>query len=182
MLKFSVKLIFRKVSKTIGKIMTTGRNTQLTRQIGEHLIVAKLGRLGYIATPFAGNVPEFDLLIADEAGHSIPVQVKAINGGAWQFQITKFLIIDIIDDVQYVKGKQKLQNPNLICIFVLLKDNEQDEFFIFHLKDLQTYFLKNYKGGRRTKNPMSLHCAILPKELKGFKDNWSLIEKNLIKG
>ena len=88
--------------------MATGRSTQLTRQIGEHLIVAKLGRLGYIATPFAGNVPDFDLLIADDKGHSIPVQVKAINGGSWQFQITRFLDVEIVDDVQYVKGEQKL--------------------------------------------------------------------------
>lgn len=160
--------------------MATGRSTQLTRQIGEHLIAAKLGRLGYIATPFAGNVPEFDLLIADENGHSIPVQVKAINGGSWQFQITKFLDIEIIDDIQYVRGKQKLSNPNLVCIFVLLAEDEKDEFFIFQLKDLQTYFSKSYKGGRRAKNPKSLHCAILPKELTNFKDNWSLIEKLLI--
>lgn len=159
--------------------MATGRSTQLTRQIGEHLIVAKLGRLGYIATPFAGNVPDFDLLIADDKGHSIPVQVKAINGGSWQFQITRFLDVEIIDDVQYVKGEQKLPNPNLVCIFVLLAEDENDEFFIFQIKDLQAYFSKTYKGGRRTKNPKSLHCAILPKDLEKFKDNWSLIEKSL---
>lgn len=159
--------------------MATGRSTQLTRQIGEHLIAAKLGRLGYIATPFAGNVPDFDLLIADEEGHSIPVQVKAINGGSWQFKISKFLNIEIVDKVQYVKGKQKLTNPNLVCIFVQLSDDERDDFFIFHLKDLQGYFSKSYKGGRRSKNPQSLHCAILPKDLEKFRDNWSLIEKSL---
>lgn len=44
-----------------GKIgnMAMGRNSQLTRQIGEHLVLAKLGRLGYSASPFAGNVPQF---------------------------------------------------------------------------------------------------------------------------
>jgi hypothetical protein len=159
--------------------MATGRSTQLTRQIGEHLIAAKLGRLGYIATPFAGNVPEFDLLIANEEGYSIPVQVKAINGGAWQFTISKFLDVEIIDDVQYVKGERKLINPNLICIFVLLSDNERDEFYVFRLKDLQAFFSKTYKGGRRTKNPRSFHCAILPRDLEQFKNNWALIEESL---
>jgi len=159
--------------------MATGRNTQLTRQIGEHLIVAKLGRRGYIATPFAGNVPDFDLLIADDEGHSIPVQVKAINGGSWQFHISKFLKIEILDDVQYVKGEQQLSNPNLVCIFVLLSDDEKDDFFIFCLRDLQIYFSKSYKGGRRKKNPQSLHCAILPKDLEQFRNNWSLIEHTL---
>lgn len=159
--------------------MATGRSTQLTRQIGEHLIAAKLGRLGYIATPFAGNVPDFDLLIADDEGHSIPIQVKAINGGSWQFTVSKFLDIEIIDDVQFVKGEQKLTNPNLVCIFVLLSGDEKDEFFIFHLRELQKYFSKNYKGGRRKKNPKSLHCAIRPKDLEQFRNNWSLIKKTL---
>jgi hypothetical protein len=159
--------------------MATGRSTQLTRQIGEHLIASKLGRLGYVATPFAGNVPDFDLLIADDKGHSIPIQVKAINGGSWQFQISKFLDVEIIDDVQYVKGERKLTNPYLVCIFVLLSDDEKDDFFIFHLSDLQKYFSENYKGGRRSKNPQSLHCAVVPKDLARFKDNWSLIEKAL---
>ena len=111
--------------------MATGRSTQLTRQIGEHLIAAKLGRLGYIATPFAGNVPDFDLLIADEKGYSIPVQVKAINGGSWQFNISKFLDVEIIDDIQYVRGKQKLGNPNLVCVFVQLADDEKDDFYLY---------------------------------------------------
>ena len=157
--------------------MATGRKNQLTRQIGEHLIVAKLGRLGYIATPFAGNVPNFDLLIADYEGHSIPVQVKAINGGSWQFSIDKFLDVEIIDDIQYIKSKHKLANPNLVCVFVRLVDDEKDDFFVFQLKNLQEYFSNSYKGGRRKKNPQSLHCAIPPKDLEQFRDNWSLIEK-----
>jgi len=159
--------------------MATGRSTQLTRQIGEHLIVAKLGRFGYMATPFAGNVPDFDLLIADGEGHSTPVQVKAINGGSWQFSISKFLDVEIVDDVQFVKGKHKLAYPNLVCVFVQLADDEKDDFFIFQLKDLQEYFSKSYKGGRRSKNPQSLHCAILPKDLEQYRNNWSLIEKTL---
>ena len=64
--------------------MVTGRSTQLARQIGEHLVAAELGRMRFIATPFAGNVPNFDLLVANEAGTAIPVEVKAINGPSWQ--------------------------------------------------------------------------------------------------
>ena len=161
--------------------MATGRSSQLTRQIGEHLVVAKLGRLGYIASPFAGNVPEYDVLIADEKGHSIPVQVKAINGISWQFRVNSFLDIEIIDEVQQVRGKRKLSNPNLICIFVLLSEDENDQFFIFQLKELQKFFLQNYKGGRRPRNPQSMHCAIFPHDLARFKDNWKLIEQALNK-
>lgn len=159
--------------------MATGRGIQLTRQIGEHLVAAELGRLGYIATPFAGNVPDFDLLIASDEGYSIPIQVKAINGGSWQFNIQKFLEIEIIDGIQYVRGKQRLRNPNLVCIFVLLAADEKDVFYIFQLKDLQEYFSRSYKGGRRARNPESLHCAILPKDLELFRNNWSLVERSL---
>ena len=42
--------------------MAPGREMYLTRQIGEHLVAAKLGRMDYVATPFAGNVPLFDLI------------------------------------------------------------------------------------------------------------------------
>ena len=35
--------------------MATGREMHLTRQIGEHLVAAELGRLGYIAAPFAAK-------------------------------------------------------------------------------------------------------------------------------
>ena len=58
--------------------MAAGRAMQLARQIGEHLVVAELGRRGYVAAPFAGNVPKFDLLAADVDGFAFPVQVKTI--------------------------------------------------------------------------------------------------------
>jgi hypothetical protein len=71
--------------------VATGQSTQLTRQIGEHLVAAKLGRLGLFATPFAGNVPDFDLIVANGEGKSTLVQVKAINGPSWQFKADSFL-------------------------------------------------------------------------------------------
>lgn len=46
------------------------KNQQLARQIGEHVVVAEFGRLGLLATPFAGNVPDIDLLVYANADHS----------------------------------------------------------------------------------------------------------------
>lgn len=155
--------------------MATGRDTQLTRQIGEHLVAAKLGRRGYIASPFAGNVPLFDILAADVRGYSIPIQVKAINGPSWQMRADTFLKIEVVNDVQIIKGTKELLNPALLCIFVLLGEDEKDVFYIFQLKDLQKYFVKTYKGGRRPKNPNSMHCAVWPKDLEPFRDNWDLV-------
>jgi hypothetical protein len=103
-----------------------GLSNQLTRQVGEHLVASKLGRMGYIAAPFAGNVPLFDILAANERGFSIPIQVKAINeGSSWQYQADTFLKIDLVGKTQVLRGKKSLLNPNLICIYVLLHPDER---------------------------------------------------------
>jgi hypothetical protein len=171
--------------------MKTKHNNQLTRQIGEHLVVSKLGRLGIFATPFAGNVPDFDVLASDLSGHSIPLQVKTINGGGWQFNSNKFLEIEHKGDCQVVKGEKKLRHPDLVCVFVLLKPDERDEFYIFPLRALQQRCLKGYlkdskgelfPGGKRPRNPQSTHGAVRPRDLQEYRvkedRDWSLITKH----
>jgi hypothetical protein len=158
---------------------TTGRDMQLTRQIGEHLVAAELGRRGYVATPFSGNVPMFDLLAADLRGRAVPIQVKAINGPSWQFSADTFLTVEIVDNEQMIRGKTLLPNPDLLCIFVLIKEAGKDEFYIFQLRDLQDHFVGSYKGGRRPKNPQSMHCAVWPKDLERFRNNWELVKTSL---
>lgn len=161
--------------------MATGLSTQLTRQIGEHLVAAKLGRMGYLAAPFAGNVPMFDLLAADERGFTIPIQVKAINGPSWQYKADLFIEIEILDDFQHVRGKKQLLNPALVCVYILLGAQEQqDEFFVFSLKDLQEHTFAIYKSRKRPKNPASTHCAVRPKDLVPFRDNWGLIAQAFV--
>jgi hypothetical protein len=160
--------------------MATGRGMQLTRQIGEHLVAAEVGRRGYIAAPFAGNVPMYDLVAGDSLGRTIPIQVKAINGGAWQFSADTFLDIEFVDGQQVVVGKKKLPNPELICIFVLLVGRGRDEFYLFRMRDLQEHCAAVYKPrGQSAKNPDSRHCAVTPKEFTRFKDNWKLLETTL---
>lgn len=158
--------------------MATGRNNQLTRQVGEHLVAAKLGRLGFVASPFAGNVPLFDLLAADIRGYAVPVQVKAINGICWQLQADSYLDIEIVRGVQHVRGKKDLVNPELLCIFVLLREDEQDEFYIFRLRELQDIIAILYKGGRRPRNSESMHCGVYRKHLSEYRDRWPLIEQS----
>jgi hypothetical protein len=164
--------------------MATGRSMQLTRQIGEHLVAAELGRRGYVAAPFAGNVPMFDLLAADIRGYAIPIQVKAINGGWWQFSADEFLDVEIVGDRQTIKDTKVLLNPELLCVFVLLKQDRSDEFYIFRLQDLQGLIVNDYQAmlkrnnGLRSKNPQSLHCAIGPKHLEKFRDNWALVKSS----
>lgn len=155
--------------------MASGKSIQLTRQIGEHLVVAELGRRGYIATPFAGNVPDFDLIAVSPKGKAFPVQVKAIQSNSWQFYINKFLQIEQSGNTQEVKGKVASVHKKLICIFVQIKPQHTDTFFIFKWGNLQDHFFSTYKGGRRPKNPESLHCAVWPEDLQRFKDNWQIL-------
>jgi hypothetical protein len=131
--------------------------------------------MGFIATPFAGNVPNYDLLVANEASDAIPIQVKTINGGnghAWQFKATSFLHIGIGKKRQIVRGRKPLLHPDLVCVFVLLVSAGKDEFFTFTMKNLQDHFAcgpYRYTGRKRPKNIDSMHCAIWPEELQQFK-------------
>jgi hypothetical protein len=53
--------------------MSKDLRNKLAGQIGEYSVCAELGRRGIIATSFTGNVPEFDLIVADESLKTIPV-------------------------------------------------------------------------------------------------------------
>ena len=70
--------------------MATGRSNKLVGQTGEYLVAAELSRMGLIATTFTGNVPHYDIVATDSEFRSILVQVKAITGSSWQFDVSKF--------------------------------------------------------------------------------------------
>lgn len=98
--------------------MATGLSSKLTGQIGEHLVTAELGRRGIIATPFAGNVPDIDIL-AYANGVTGHIQVKAINKDSWQFDIRRFLNVVLTDKGQIVKGKNKELDRRINLCFCL---------------------------------------------------------------
>ncbi|MCK4990228.1 MAG: hypothetical protein KAS29_07065, partial [Bacteroidales bacterium] len=79
--------------------MATGKRNKLTGQIGEHLVAAMLGTMGYYASPYAGNVPGFDLTAVNaDTLKSVPVQVKTSTGGAvLQSSIDKWVEFHIDD-------------------------------------------------------------------------------------
>ncbi len=161
--------------------MASGRKNQLTKQIGEYLVAAELCRRGLIATTFTGNVPDFDIIATNECFETIPIQVKTIRDGSWQFDARKFIDIAIDNEIQRVIDKTSLSNPDLICVFVRLINQGDDEFYIFRLKDLQKIIFEGYSHnltrikGVRPKNPNSTHTALNPSDLKIFKNNWDLI-------
>jgi hypothetical protein len=122
----------------------------------------------------------FDLLAADVDGFAFPVQVKTIRSGAFQFRLDTFLRIEIVDDEQLVQGIAPLDNPDLLCVLIVIKDSGNDEFYILRLQDLQDHFVaRTPHGRRRRRNPQSMHCAIWAKELGKFRDNWDLVESTV---
>lgn len=157
--------------------MATGLSTQLTGQIGEHIVTAEIGRRGIIATPFAGNVPDIDIL-AFANGVTAPLQVKAINKDSWQFDIRRFLEVNLTPKGQKVLGLNKDLDRKIICVFVAVGDKlGEDEFYIFRMGWLQDYFYRTYKGRKPPKNIRSFHCAIWKHDLKKHLAKWNLIEK-----
>ena len=161
--------------------MAAGRKNQLTKQIGEYLVAAELCRRGLIATTFTGNVPDFDIIATNERFETIPIQVKTIRGGNWQFDAKKIINIDIDNGVQRVIDKTSLSNPDLICIFVRLFYQGNDDFYIFRFRELQEIIFDGYIqyllriNGMRPRNRNSTHTGVNPKNLERFKNNWDLI-------
>lgn len=162
---------------------------QLTGQIGEALVVAELGRRGFVATSFTNNVPEIDLL-AYKDGKTLAIQVKAWRVDSGQFNAGDFLHLEWEGDYQKINGlKQVVKEP--IYVFVRIADfpptekNSMDQFYILTKVDLQKIIYQNHQeclarhNGIRPKNSQSPHCSAKLEDLHQFRDNWELIDEGL---
>src|SRR5208283_4209293 len=100
--------------------MSKGRNNKLAGQIGEFLVCAELGRRGLIATPFAGNVPAFDILAADDKCNTVPIQVKASRGNNWHTDARIWMDIELDSETktQISHGLREIENPEMIYVHV----------------------------------------------------------------
>lgn len=142
-------------------------NTQLTRQIGEHLVVSELGRYGIIATPFSGNMPDFDVVALAPSGDSLYIQVKAINTGDWQLDANRFLRLEY-DKQTDLQARLGLRTPAVTpLVFVLIKiiESGRDEFYVIPYFDVQ----KIVAGGYRRTKGKSFHFALRRKVISKFK-------------
>lgn len=162
-------------------------STQLAGQIGESLVVAELGRRGIVATAFAGNVPDIDLL-AYKDGSSIALQVKSVRSGSIHFDAKRLLLIDFEGDRQFVRGIDPEIDGDLIYVFVFLGVVAgADRFFILDQCRLQQIVHCNHSawltkhGGVRPKNPQSTHVAVKMADFSDHEDNWALIDRRFVK-
>src|SRR5215510_604171 len=157
--------------------MATGRSNQLTKQVGEYLVAAELGRFGLVAATFSGSVPDYDIIATDSAFRSVPVQVKAVTGSSWQFDIRRFVNVHLNDKKQIVGDPVPITN-DIVCVMVALKGYGSDRFYVLPLKKLQELLISGHcaylakHGGVRPKKHDSFHCAISEEQLAPFKDKW----------
>ena len=170
--------------------MANGQQNYLTGQVGEYLVCSELARQGLIATPFAGNVPIFDVLVTDSNCRTLPIQVKTIRQGHWQVSdVRKWMDInsDPISGRQEFVGAIEIPNPDLIYVNVFLSEAGlgHDRFFILTKSELQQILIHNHSsylqrcGGIRTRNPNSFHCDYRVENLLDFENRWKLIADRL---
>lgn len=163
----------------------TGRSNQLNKQIGEYLVACELARRGLLVATFSGNVPDFDIVAVDSNGSSIPIQVKTIRKGEWQFSVDKFVEIHFEGKKQIPGKKVKPKIAHLLFVLVFATQYGKDRFFILEWEQLRDIAVASYrawlatKGGVRPKNFRSLHCSVKPKDLMKFEDKWESITKRI---
>lgn len=160
-------------------------------QAGEFAVCAQMGKLGLIATPFAGNVPEYDVIVVNEALVSCPISVKATrdNQGWIAGDVTGVMDIDFDQATgrQTIIGPKALRSPDLITIYVWLSRSSDvpDRFFILTQREVQAVRLADYAayldkhGGVRPKRPDSFHQTIQMRDLLPYENRWSVIVDRL---
>lgn len=170
--------------------MSRGRQNQLTGQIAEHLVVAELGRLGFAATGFAGNVPTFDVVAVDENCRVVPIQVKASNSDKWPSDARTWMDIDVEPTTlrQIFRGPSTLATPDLIYVCVAIAPrgaDRRDRFFVLTMRELQSVCINGYskwmasKDWKRPRNPQSFDCRFDVSPLTPYENNWDLIRNRL---
>jgi len=170
-----------------GVNMATGLSNKLTGQIGEYLVCAQLGKLGYVATSFTGNVPEFDVIVTDTKLRTIPIQVKTTRGISWPTRADLWIDIEIDDEnrKQIDHGNKNIENPKLIYICVALAkidSYDRDRYFVLAKDELQKICAKNYRywmdrhDWKRPENYKSLDNRYTIKDLEEYENKWDKIK------
>ena len=167
-------------------MMAKPRTTQLTGAVGEFLVAAELCRLNLLAAPFAGNVPHLDIIGTDPSGGHIAVQVKAINGSTWQFDVSKFVNVQVTEDMRQIVGDALPEPfPGLFCVLVILGGTGKDRFFVLRWTELRDILISQHKkylgkhGGRRPKAPESLHVSLSVDCVRVFENAWNTVRDHV---
>jgi hypothetical protein len=160
-------------------------DTQLTKQVGEYLVAAELARRGLISATFAGSVRHYDIIASGSTGGHVPVQVKTINRGSWQLNFGNFVNVTMKGNRQILGAAKDIPYMGLVFVFVKLQAYGSDQFYILDWKTLRDLLRQNYSaylekhGGRRPKNPKTLHTALTLTDLSPYRDRWDVITNSV---
>lgn len=153
------------------------------------MVAAELCRRNVFATPFAGNVPRYDMIASGPSAGHVPIQVKASNGPNWQFDFRKFAGLKLAQNGEQIIGERHAEPvPNLMYVLVLISELGQDRFFILEWKQLQDVVVRHHEaylskhGGIRPRKSDSPHVAIGIDEVKEFENHWDNILKRATSG
>ena len=141
--------------------------------------------MGVVATAFAGNVPDIDIL-AYKNGKSTAVQVKAWKTGSVSFDTRRFLNIEFDGHKQVVIGIHEHVKRLPIYVFVKLgEDKSSDEYYILDQLVLAKLVNEGYQAfldfhdGVRPRNPQTTHNSVTLTQLAPYKDNWNVLLNEL---
>jgi hypothetical protein len=156
------------------------RSQSTTRAQGERLARSRLEAMGFGVT--SSDERGIGLYVASE-DKVLPVRVKTIQYGNWQFTVNALMDVSISDDgVQTIRGRKKSKDADLVCILVKLDDRACYVLTLGQLHDAvcSAYetWLEGY-GGRRPNKPESMHCSAGPHDLARYQDHWDLIRARL---
>jgi hypothetical protein len=122
-------------------------------------------------------VPEYDIIATDPTFRSVPVQVKAINGGSWQFNMRHFVDIRL-DGTRQILGDRVPLSGEIVCVMVVVSRYGADRFYVLPLITLQDLLIEHHRsflerhGGVRPKKFDSFHAGLTEGDLLPFKDRW----------
>jgi hypothetical protein len=165
-------------------------NNKLVGQVGEHLLSAKLGMMGFYASPYAGNVPSFDVTAVDaETLNSQVLQVKTSTTNTLvQSAICKWIETEVDETGLYSFGKQKdLIHPQMVWVLINIQSEDlgKAKFYICTEKEIQKAHINRFvswiegHGYRRPKRGKSMQSILTTSDLSMFEENWTLIKKGI---
>ena len=102
--------------------MATGRETQQTGRSGEYYVAAELGRRGFDATTFTGNLPHVDVIACTARLKTLYIQVKTQRGRGWQLD-----------------ARERLRKPtrNMYWVLVLLQGEAVPRYWVIPDKEMR---------------------------------------------
>jgi len=152
-------------------------NRHTTAQTGEFLVASELARLGFSVALPSGSAPSYDLL-AYRDGKSRVIQVKCISKGDFQFDLGKFMRIEMEKDRQLIYDLDHPPDRSIDFVIVFLGEAlGRDTFLCTTLGEFIDFSKKSHESrlarfnGRRSenpRNPKSRHAAYASVELQAI--------------